>query len=79
MAAVLWAACLIRDSLHPYLRGPKSVTADKARGSAQPSPPWVSREDIWSPASRWEWVDGVSVDVGKCLNGATLYYVFPTR
>ena len=59
MAAVLWAACLIRDSLHPYLRGPKSVTADKARGSAQPSPPWVSREDIWSPASRWEWVVGV--------------------
>lgn len=70
---------MIRDSLHPYLRGPKSVPADKARGSAQPSPSWVSRENIWYPASRWEWVDGVTVDVGKCLNGTTLYYVFPTR
>lgn len=78
MAAGLWAACLVKVPPHPYLGGPKSVPADKGRGSAQRSPPWVSRKDIWSSASRWEWVDGVTVDVEECFNSTVVYYAFPT-
>lgn len=79
VAAVLSAACLVKDSPHPYLRGPKSVPGDQGRDSDHFSPR-VSEEDIWSAAAKWEWVDGVPRDAEECFHSTyhMRYYAFPT-